>query len=76
MKIQLSGISAEVFNSEYLETERKLNRVSDLKKYLLSKKPELSSSDTRVSINSILAEEGSELKDEDIILVFHPYAGG
>jgi len=76
MKIHLSGISAEVFNSAYLETDVKLNKVSDLKKYLISKKPELSSSDTRVSINSILAEEGADLKDEDIILVFHPYAGG
>lgn len=76
MKISLSGYSAELFKASELSIDEKISNVSELKKYLISRKSELSNHHTAVAINSILAKDSDALKLDDDILIFHPYSGG
>lgn len=76
MRIILTGYSAELFNSSELNVDEKLSRVSDLKKYLISRKSQLSDHHTAIAVNSALAKDSDDLKETDKIIVFHPYSGG
>lgn len=75
MKITLTGLTAELFQTSELETSSH-STVKEVKEELLRLKPELAEKAVMIAINKKLAKESDKIREEDQILVFHPYAGG
>ncbi len=76
MKILLTGLSAELFSATELEITESMHKVSELKQFLISRKPGLKDQHTAVSVNSVLSGESADITEKDKILIFHPFAGG
>ena len=75
MKINLSGLTAEILQTESIEyTDTK--DVNTLLKVLQAKSRILSSAKLYVTINEELAEERQTFKESEEVFVFNPFPGG
>ena len=75
MKINLSGLAAEILRTESIEyTDTK--DVNTLLKVLQAKSMTLGSAKLFVTINEELAEGQQTFKESDEVFVFNPFAGG
>lgn len=75
MKIKLTGLSAEFLKENVLDIER-VKSVSDVRKELINKYPELENFDMKIAVNSLLSDEKTSISNDDDVLVFGAYAGG
>jgi len=75
MKINLSGLSAEILQTESIDyTDTK--DVKTLLNILRSKSDILDSAKLYVTVNEELVDENQSFNDNDKVLVFNPFAGG
>ena len=75
MKISLSGLAAEILQTESVEyTDTK--DVKTLLKVLQAKSKILGSAKLYVTINEDLADKKQTFKESDEVFVFNPFAGG
>lgn len=75
MKINLSGLAAEILQTESVEYTD-IKDVKTLLKSLQSKSVVLGSAKLYVTINEELADEQQTFKEGDEVFVFNPFAGG
>ena len=75
MKIKLTGLSAELFQSSEIETAPFLT-VKELKEELKRLKPGLTEMAMMVAVNDKLVEDSGRIGNKDKVLIFHPFAGG
>ena len=75
MKITLTGLSADLFQVNEMETPS-FSTVKEVKQELIRLKPELAQRAMMVAVNNRLAGDLGEINEGDQVLVFHPYAGG
>ena len=75
MKISLSGLAAEILQTENIEYTDTRD-VKTLLKVLQAKSKTLGSSKLYVTIKEDLVDEKQTFKESDEVFVFNPFAGG
>ncbi len=75
MKIELTGIAADIYGDRYIEIPGVTN-ISVLKAGLIKEIPELIRYSYLVVVNNETVSEDMTLSDTDNVVIMHPFSGG
>ena len=75
MKIQLTGVTADLLKTDSLEIESG-STVGEIKQILTEKYPDLKKYIIQLAVNSSYASNEQVIESSDQVMVFSPYSGG
>lgn len=75
MKIELTGIAADIYGDSFIEISGASN-VSGLKAEIIKKIPELIRYSYLVIVNNETVSEDMTLSDTDNVVIINPFSGG